>query len=275
MNFTEQGSKTISNVSNDQTQKVQALTIKNKELTFIPHGCGVLFESLLILVFSTNKLRTVEEAEMDSMVNLEVLNLSLNQIEYIEGDVFKNNRNLQLILLGSNKIKFLSEATFRGLKNLQEVSLFKNYCISMNLKDLAEVDWTRTLENCSYARQINQPLMNIIESLKDDIKNLKNQHENLKNQLENSTTPIESHDDVKAQIIQQVHDASSSPPVILYVINILLFGVFLYIGWKVYQKEIFVVKNCYKIDGKYGGDCENATTPSRSICFFGSGDFER
>ena len=83
------------------------------------------------LIFSYDKITSIEEGAFDGLNNLKGLFLNDNQITSIKKGVFDGLHNLKWLNLSSNQISSIEEGAFDGLNNLTELFLNDNQITSI------------------------------------------------------------------------------------------------------------------------------------------------
>jgi Leucine rich repeat len=115
---------------------VDALNVKEQELTEIPPNMKDFFPNLrAILLYKTN-LRTISPDDLPFPL-LEYFSSMFNKIHSIDGELFKNTPMLKEVSFNGNLLEHVGENIFKGLSELTRVDFRGNSCVDL---------WTRTEE---------------------------------------------------------------------------------------------------------------------------------
>lgn len=70
---------------------------------------------------------SIDQTDMDKMLDCAVIDLSENEIERVEKTFFDNHLQLESLNLNNNRLTFLPEHVFAGIANLKKLSLRNNF----------------------------------------------------------------------------------------------------------------------------------------------------
>ncbi|KAG5667905.1 hypothetical protein PVAND_015870 [Polypedilum vanderplanki] len=175
-----------SHLKNYDESKVEALIIKNQNVSFLPNGFGEIFKNLIrlevtesqlkeikkssfngmnleTLKIRKNLIKNIENGAFDSLENLKELNLDKNEIENFSTEVFTKVLNLESFSIENNKIKELNENFCKNLPNLQDFYVRHNKIEKISSKVFENCENLKTLDFSN--NKLSQISSKIIENL--------------------------------------------------------------------------------------------------------------
>lgn len=132
--------------------EVEALNVKDQELTELPPNMFMFFPDLKAILLINTGLRTISPDDL-LFPKLEYFSSMNNKIHAIDGELFMNTPRLKTISFYKNSLDHIGENIFKGLE-LTHVDLRENVCVdawSWTAEQLEELEQKIMNEcKCSY-----------------------------------------------------------------------------------------------------------------------------
>lgn len=118
---------------------VQAVTLNNNSLTFLPSNIDEFFPNLRVIQMINTNLKSLISDDLKPFPRLEAIGFYNNQIETLDGDLFEHTPLLQHINFAGNSLTNVGPNIFTPVPLLRQMHLSGNLCTQEIANSTSEV----------------------------------------------------------------------------------------------------------------------------------------